>query len=72
MDIDGVSLLDKRGYHTICISHLREGRMYLRKQKGVRDWFNIIQVVISFQFRFTVDKNIFLSFHFPFYSDTIF
>ena len=47
MDIDGVSLLDKRGYLTICISQLREGRIYLRKQEGIRDWFNIVQVNMS-------------------------
>ena len=44
VDIDGVSLLDKRGYLTICISQLRDGRLYLRKHEGVRDWFNTIQV----------------------------
>ena len=44
VDIDGVSLLDKRGYLTICISQLRDGRLYLRKHEGIRDWFNTIQV----------------------------
>jgi len=43
VDIDGVSLLDKRGYLTICISQLRDGRLYLRKHEDVRDWFNTIQ-----------------------------
>jgi len=46
VDIDGVSLLDKRGYLTICISQLRDGRLYLRKHDGVRDWFNTIQCTV--------------------------
>merc|ERR1719317_1386284 len=46
VDIDGVSLLDKRGYLTICISQLRDGRIYLRKQEGIRDWFNTIQCAV--------------------------
>lgn len=46
VDIDGVSLLDKRGYLTICISQLRDGRLYLRKHEGIRDWFNIIQCTV--------------------------
>jgi len=46
VDIDGVSLLDKRGYLTICISQLRDGRIYLRKHEGIRDWFNTIQCTV--------------------------
>ena len=49
VDIDGVSLLDKRGYLTICISQLRDGRIYLREHEGIRDWFNTIQVIFSQQ-----------------------
>ena len=46
IDIDCVDLLDKRGYLTICISQLKDGRIYLRKPEGIRDWFNKIQVRI--------------------------
>merc|ERR1719445_2577063 len=46
VDIDGVSLLDKRGYLTICVSQLRDGRLYLRKHEGIRDWFNTIQCTV--------------------------
>ena len=42
-NIDGVSLLDKRGYLTICISLQREGKVYLRRTEGIRDWYNAIR-----------------------------
>jgi len=42
-NIDGVSLLDKRGYLTICINQKTDGRMYLRLQEGIRDWFYHLQ-----------------------------
>lgn len=42
-NIDAVSLLDKRGYLTICINQKTDGRMYLRLQEGIRDWFYHIQ-----------------------------
>jgi len=42
-NIDGVSLLDKRGYLTICINQKNDGRMYLRLQEGIRDWFYHLQ-----------------------------
>jgi len=42
-NIDGVSLLDKRGYLTICINQKSDGRMYLRLQEGIRDWFYHLQ-----------------------------
>merc|ERR550517_242268 len=46
VDIDGVSLLDKRGYLTICVSQLRDGRLYLRRHEGIRDWFSSLQCTV--------------------------
>jgi len=46
VDIDGVSLLDKRGYLTICVSQLRDGRLYLRRHEGIRDWFSTLQCTV--------------------------
>ena len=43
-EIDSVELLDKRGYLTVCISLLKEGKIYLRRPEGIRDWFNALQV----------------------------
>ena len=40
-DVDHVELLDKRGYLTICIN-TKEGKIYLRKTEGIRDWYNSI------------------------------
>lgn len=45
-NIDAVSLLDKRGYLTICISQKNDGRVYLRLQEGIRDWFYHIQTTV--------------------------
>lgn len=45
-NIDSVSLLDKRGYLTISISQKAEGRVYLRLQEGIRDWFYHIQSTV--------------------------
>jgi len=42
-DIESIELLDKRGYLTICISLLKEGKVFLRKTEGIRDWFNCIR-----------------------------
>ena len=43
---DSVSLLDKRGYLTICISQKNDGRVYLRLQEGIRDWFYHLQTSV--------------------------
>ena len=40
-EVDHVELLDKRGYLTICV-HAKEGKIYLRKTEGIRDWYNSI------------------------------
>ncbi len=43
-DIDNVDLLDKRGYLTICISLLKDGKIYLRRPEGIKEWFMALQV----------------------------
>ena len=43
-DAEEVELLDKRGYLTICISLPREGKIYLRKTEGIRDWHKQLKV----------------------------
>lgn len=44
--ISSVTLLDKRGFLTICLSlgSVREGRIYLRRAEGLRDWFQLLKV----------------------------
>ena len=44
--ITSVSLLDKRGFLTICLTlgSIREGRIYLRRAEGLRDWFSLLKV----------------------------
>ena len=43
-EIDDVELLDKRGYLTICVSLVKDGKVYLRKTEGIREWFRGIRV----------------------------
>ena len=43
-DIEDLDLLDKRGYLTICISLLKEGKVYLRRPEEIKDWFISLQV----------------------------
>ena len=42
-EVEAIELLDKRGYLTICISLQREGKVYLRRTEGIRDWYNAIR-----------------------------
>ena len=50
-DIRTVSLLDKRGFLTICLSmnSVREGRIYLRRAEEIRDWYNMLKVIIMLE-----------------------
>jgi len=47
--IASVTLLDKRGFLTICLSlsTVREGRIYLRRAEGLRDWYNVIKFCVD-------------------------
>ena len=45
-EIDTVELLDKRGYLTICIAMLKEGKIYLRRPEGIREWYAALEVNI--------------------------
>ena len=42
-EVEAIELLDKRGYLTICINLQREGKVYLRRTEGIRDWYNAIR-----------------------------
>ena len=50
-EIDTVELLDKRGYLTVCVSLLKEGKVYLRRPEGIREWFNALQVIFKSYFK---------------------
>ena len=47
--ISSVTLLDKRGFLTICLSlgSVREGRIYLRRAEGLREWFQLLKVSVA-------------------------
>ncbi|XP_040568049.1 uncharacterized protein [Lepeophtheirus salmonis] len=42
-EVEDVELLDKRGYLTICISLPRDGKVYLRKTDGIREWYSLLK-----------------------------
>jgi len=42
-EIEAIELLDKRGYLTICITLQREGKVYLRRADGIREWYEAIR-----------------------------
>jgi len=43
-EVDEVQLLDKRGYLTICLSLAKDGKVYLRKTEGIREWHRHLKV----------------------------
>jgi hypothetical protein len=45
VDIESVELLDKRGYLTICMTLVKEGKIYLRRPEGIKDWYSSLQVL---------------------------
>jgi len=47
--ITSVTLLDKRGFLTICLTlgSIREGRIYLRRAEGLRDWFSLLKMTVE-------------------------
>ena len=44
VEVEEVVLLTKKGYLTIALSHVKDGRVLLRRHEGIRDWFNLIKV----------------------------
>ena len=43
-DIEDVSLLTKKGYLTISLSHVKDGRVFFRRHEGIKEWYNMIKV----------------------------
>ena len=44
--VEEVELLDKKGYMTICLTLIKDGKVLLRKPEGIRDWFQMIKVTL--------------------------
>jgi len=42
-EVDSIELLDKRGYLTICLILSREGKVFLRRTEGIREWYDAIK-----------------------------
>ena len=49
-DVEEVELLDRRGYLVISVTLTSrgEGKIYLRKTEGIRDWFNSLKVSLFY------------------------
>jgi hypothetical protein len=45
-DVEEVSLLTKKGYLTISVNHIKDGRVFLRRHEGIKEWFSMIKVII--------------------------
>ena len=41
-----VSLLTKKGYLTISLSHVKDGRVFLRRHEGIKEWYTMIKVIL--------------------------
>ena len=44
-DVEEVSLLTKKGYLTISVNHTKDGRVFLRKHEGIKEWYSMIKVI---------------------------
>ena len=45
-EVEDVDILDKRGYLVVAITPSgREGKIYLRKTEGIRDWYQCLKVM---------------------------
>ena len=42
--MDEVELIDKKGYLTISLSLVKEGKILLRKPEGIREWYQDLKV----------------------------
>jgi len=42
-EVDSVSLLTKKGYLTISLNHVKDGRVFLRRHEGIKEWYNMIK-----------------------------
>ena len=45
-DVEEVSLLTKKGYLTISLSHGKDARVFLRRHEGIKEWYNMIKVIL--------------------------
>ena len=45
-DVSDVSLLTKKGYLTISLSHVKDGRVFLRRHEGIKEWYSMIKVIL--------------------------
>jgi hypothetical protein len=47
-DVEEVSLLTKKGYLTISLNHTKDGRVFLRRHEGIKEWYGMIKVISKY------------------------
>jgi len=45
-DVEDVCLLTKKGYLTISLSHVKDGRVFLRRHDGIKEWYSMIKAYV--------------------------
>ena len=43
-ELEDAELIDRRGYLVLSFTLAKEGKVYLRRTEGIRDWFNALKV----------------------------
>ena len=51
-DVSDVSLLTKKGYLTISLSHVKDGRVFLRRHEGIKEWYSMIKVIFRGEIKY--------------------
>lgn len=46
-ELEDVELLDRRGYLVLCFTLQKEGKVYLRRTEGIRDWYNLLKECVE-------------------------
>ena len=46
-DVEEVSLLTKKGYLTVSVNHMKDGRVFLRRHEGIKEWYSMIKVILG-------------------------
>ncbi|XP_040581739.1 uncharacterized protein [Lepeophtheirus salmonis] len=46
-EVELVELVDKKGYLTVCLSLPKDGKVLLRKNEGIRDWFSLLKNCVN-------------------------
>ena len=40
--------MTKKGYLTISVNHTKDGRVFLRRHEGIKEWYSMIKVISNY------------------------